>query len=692
MKNPEKKEYYPSGVMIYVFILSSVFVFLSASLYYVINVFLLWKANPFGLIASYDDLFPEILKSLFSRYFDFNGEWLNLAFKYSSFYQRVLLVISFLSIFSIGGFFYGLLAGTLTALYHCVRKRKEIALNSIVSGAFTLIFIIPLFFRIAINELSKGDIFGLFTSSTKILILLLLIISGMTVKTISDSDAGRNYLKKFFSLTTVNNRNIVKTPALILVLFAVIYATAFFGAQGNRNMGENIILISIDTLRADHLGCYGYGRDTSPGIDKLAENGIIYFNAVAASSWTLPSHMSIFTSLYPSEHGVVNSTLKLDDFKVTLPEVLKKNGYTNLGIISNRLVSSTYGFNRDFDFYDDESNITLVGKHAHWITDTVIQHFNKLRYVKKFFYFIHYNEIHYPYVPPAPLDRMFYPGYKGKVRGWGQRINRYFYSSIDNDDLRQFVSLYDGEIRYLDFHLNRLFQHLKETGLDKNTTIIITSDHGEEFKEHQMMFHAHSLYDELIRVPLIIVPSPRINMSQSGNVIDYPVSHIDIAPTVMGITGIDYKGNFQGIDLTDIQNKDFKRKVFSELPILPGLLPFKSPYSGITAVIGNEYKLIHSVYKDVQNDSSFPSCNAGIYKEKEQLGLYNMKNDKEEKTNLADSSEYAEILSDYKETLLKWIEEREILKKKLYSDAKEENKVILSNSEKEQLKTLGYFQ
>ncbi len=309
--------------------------------------------------------------------------------------------------------------------------------------------------------------------------------------------------------------------------------------------GPNIILVSIDTLRADHLGCYGSPRDTSPNIDRLARDGIRFRQAIAASSWTIPSTASMLTGLTPSRHGAikVHAGAVADDYP-TLAELLWDVGYDTAAFTEGGFLLPGFGFARGFDRYDAPSrgNGMLernLEETKHWID----QHQNR-----RFFLFFHTYAVHIPYAPPPPYDTMFDPGYQGPFAKAFTRDDQT--AHLQGDDLpmpvvRHLEALYDGGIRYLDARFEGLREHLESTGLASRTCIILTSDHGEEFREHGNLYHQHAkLFEELVRVPLIVWCPQRF---AGGRVIEEPVSGTDITPTILDLVGAAIPGELDGI-------------------------------------------------------------------------------------------------------------------------------------------------
>ncbi len=364
---------------------------------------------------------------------------------------------------------------------------------------------------------------------------------------------------------------------LFFVLFSAItgYFSFFtFNTSFYKCPDCNLILISIDTLRADHLGCYGYHRNTSPNIDQLAKEGILFENAFSQSYFTLPSHMSIFTSQYPSVHqmnDIENLSKYLPEYKTTLAEVLKKHGYTTVAFTGGGWVAPEFGFGQGFDNYTTINtfykNTELLDNVFRWLDNNQD---------KKFFMFIHTYTVHAPYIPPKPFKGMFDNNYSGNIADTIKKMNsvcenkscetpyEYFHSSINTSDPRDVyhvIALYDEGIRYVDYCIGKLLEKLKKLGLDRKTVIVLTSDHGEDLLEHGWIAEHHDLYDEQIHTPLIIkLP---YNISKK---VKKMVENIDIMPTVLHILDIPEKlSSMQG---ENVFSSLEKQEIFSEKSIL----------------------------------------------------------------------------------------------------------------------------
>ena len=289
----------------------------------------------------------------------------------------------------------------------------------------------------------------------------------------------------------------------------------------------NVLLLTIDTLRADHLGCYGYHGVETPHIDRLAEDGVLFINATCQVPLTLPSHCSILTGTYPMHHGVRdNAGFYLDDNKTTLAEILKNYGYATSGFIGAFVLDSRWGIDQGFDYYFDNFDLTkykfvsldAVQRRGEEVLDEAFLWWDKNGH-NKFFTWIHLYDPHTPYDPPEPYQSMF----RGKPYG-----------------------SYDGEIAYTDMLIGQLIAKLEEKGVLDNTLIIFTADHGEMLGEHRESCHGFFIYDAATRIPLIIKPP---TTALKGRVIETQVQSVDIVSTILHMLDIPIPGELQGQSL-----------------------------------------------------------------------------------------------------------------------------------------------
>jgi arylsulfatase A-like enzyme len=317
---------------------------------------------------------------------------------------------------------------------------------------------------------------------------------------------------------------------------------------------KGILLIVVDALRPDHLGAYGYPRSTSPTLDRLAAEGIVFEAAFSPCGWTRPSIASMFTGLYPSEHGLRERArrknqrfflTRLDQSLVTLAEILTDRGFDTLAVVANPHLGLGQGFEQGFsDYFDnDRSAAEILDRFIAW------------REEKKpapFFAYLHFMDVHWPYQPPAPYDRKFdSPGSSIDFAGLDWNLFRRQIRSGDirlsPEDLAAVQALYDGQIRYLD---DQLASALDRIGEDASSwLILITADHGEEFLEHGGMGHGPFLYDVHTRVPWIL----RLPHGYAGRgTVPWPVSTVDIMPTLVELAGGSMTGTGGGVSRLDL--------------------------------------------------------------------------------------------------------------------------------------------
>jgi hypothetical protein len=298
-----------------------------------------------------------------------------------------------------------------------------------------------------------------------------------------------------------------------------------------------LLWISQDALGADHLSPYGYTRDTSPFFTKLAKASVLFEDAVAPATWTLPSLASQFTSRYPPFHGAVGEDSARDESTPTLFEILSKNGFTVLGVTGNRYIGPYFHMVSGFDavFYTPGHGDSVVR-----LAEAAIDEWRGGDLVL----FVHFMDTHFPYEPPPPYDTAFDPDYKGLING------RNFFDarkSLTPRDVEHVRALYDGAALYADSEIEKLLMELEGRGVPKESVLVYSADHGEGFLEHGRFLHAGTVYRELTRVPLAL-RLPGIEPGRRQEV----VSLLDLAPTLLETLGIPRPGSFQGRSLVPL--------------------------------------------------------------------------------------------------------------------------------------------
>jgi len=318
--------------------------------------------------------------------------------------------------------------------------------------------------------------------------------------------------------------HMAKKYRLVILLTAILTVGAVtwcVRSGPRRGKVRNVVLISIDTCRADHLSCYGHSRQTTPNIDAVARDGVLFQRAQTTNCLTLPAHCSMLTGTRPTYHGVhLNQTYSLDDANVTLAEILQDQGYETGAFVGAFPLHSRFGLDQGFDTYDEQfskKNVkdSMDERDGQEVSRAALSWLEQRR-EKPFFLFVHYFDPHRPYDPPPR-----------------------FASRVGGDE-------YDGEIAYTDFCIGQIIDQLKQLDLFDSTLLIITADHGESLGEHKEDTHGFFIYQSTMRVPLI-VKSPGC---VTGQQIDDAVSLIDIVPTVLGSLGLGVPSQVQGVDLS----------------------------------------------------------------------------------------------------------------------------------------------
>jgi len=335
------------------------------------------------------------------------------------------------------------------------------------------------------------------------------------------------------------------------------------------------ILVLIDALRADHLGAYGSTRPLTPNLDAIAARSYVFENAWTTSSWTGAAVASLFTSRYPSAAGIGGRFSAMPDATVTFAELLTANGLECAAISTNGNAGSYFGFAQGFrSFEAPKLRRTVPGDRfplfpAEGVTDDALAWLRNRTEAGPFFLFLHYVDPHDPYLPPpGMLAEPEPPGRFGGHRLHLQKLAKTPPSERTQADLDRIRYLYAAEVRYTDIWIGKLLEGLEALGLGSKILLVITADHGEELFDHGGMGHGKHLYEEMLRVPLL-VSWPGMT-ERDGVRIAEPVSLIDVAPTILAAWGIAPPGEFQGRDLTSIA-RDPRRassgRVYAEMDL-----------------------------------------------------------------------------------------------------------------------------
>ncbi len=361
-----------------------------------------------------------------------------------------------------------------------------------------------------------------------------------------------------------------RTRATVAVAVAVALTVSACGSPNStpEPPQPDVLLISIDTLRADRLGCYGSERETSPTIDQLAREGVRFETVVSTTSWTLPAHAAMFTGLYDPAHGTTDVHLRLAQDYVTIAERLSSAGWRTVGFFGGPLLHPLFGLDQGFDLwiscmgtptsgmderYDPQVLFEVNARSHRDVTGprtvSAIREQLTADSDSPLLLFVHLWDPHYDYIPPAPYDRRFDPDYDGSLDASNFIHNPDVNPDMDPRDLEHLIALYDGEIRFTDEIVGEIIDTVDRARAGRSRLTIVTADHGEEFFEHGGKGHQATLFDESVLVPLILHWPGRL---PRGRLVIDPVSLVDIAPTIASLVELPAGPEIQGIDLTPL--------------------------------------------------------------------------------------------------------------------------------------------
>jgi len=469
-------------------------------------------------------------------------------------------------LFLIDGYFLcfllGLIPFALLYLISKIRGLKFLFKGGVIRSliAFNIILSILIYLIIPVNSVMPY----LLSMKGMLLMILLLLLSlagyvGMVMLVRWASERIGRRLKLVLG-------SVIITLGLVMVatgyLVGVIYEPDAYKHKEGDDQRLNVIIISIDTLRKDHLSCYGYEGCKTPNIDEFAGKCVVFENCIAPAPYTAPSMASILTGNYPTVHNCryIPKTPINQDIK-TISEILRVHGYHTEFYTANQAVDSARGFNRGFDYYESwsfsgdivyylpqrvfsvvERALIFFGAKSRvenfdkteWLSEKIAPRLVKLDRYAPFFLWFHFFDPHGPYFPPQE----FIPANKDervRLDSIKYELNKKRYDNCRGEK-EELIKLYDGDIQYVDHTLGELLRIIEEEGFFENTIVILTADHGEEFWEHNAFGHGHCLYPEVIRIPLMIYLPPSLGCV-SGRIYDY-VSLVDIAPTILDCMGL----------------------------------------------------------------------------------------------------------------------------------------------------------
>jgi len=510
------------------------------------------------------------------------------------------------------------------------------------------------------------------------------------------------WVRRIWPLTAYGQVRILLRPALGA---ACALALTFFFAQRPRlaeaaaarqNSGSTpVILISLDTVRADHMSVYGYERRNTPNLEKLAAEAEVYTRAVAAGDMTLSTHGSLFTGLFPSAHHAhyAEETPPLAADFQTLAETLRDKGYFTAAVVSNfGFLGYQFGLDQGFAHYDASEPVTpLAGGFPPYSLRTALREFAARfahhsildisyrnaaqinRAVLKLldaspnhghgtFLFINYMDAHWPYMPPPPFDKL-YPGKDdsfstARFIALRDEVNSGRRLSTESERAH-LISQYDGGIAYLDSEVGKLLDYLKQTGIYDKSLIIVTSDHGEAFGERGLLEHGVSVYQDQVWVPLIVKYPNR----RQKRVIEYPVSLVDVMPTVLDVVGVPIPAGVQGVSLR--AESPQPRRVFAE----------SFAYA--------EYMKLYPRFRRVER-ATYAGPRKLVISTAGKREFYDLQTDPGERRNILQLGGNAAEARGLESDLAQWL--KKIPRQKLGKTQK------LDNATLERLKSLGYVQ
>ena len=470
----------------------------------------------------------------------------------------------------------------------------------------------------------------------------------------------------------------IRRLVLLLVLASCLLGVV--SACGPDGPSRTVIVIFIDTLRADHLGCYGYDRPTSPHLDALAAAGVVFENTISQASWTLPSFMAVFTSQYQAAGKDSMNVRVLPESIPVMTEYFQEQGWATGGFVDAPFIGSKYKFDRGFDFFNEDIR---AGTKAHM---TKALEWLRKRRGRDRFVFLHTFDVHGPYTSPSPWDTLFVTPQdlvepeagqgvpvhaKGHVFG---HIPKYQYLEGHRNP-GYYVARYDGCVRWVDTVLGEFFDELKKDGLYDDALIVVSSDHGESLGEHHLYFDHGMVTDPVLRVPLIVkLPGNRhAGQRHSGQ-----VQLIDVMPTLMEYAGMEATYPLAGSSL---------------LPLMAGEIETTAvdaySYEGMMdqwSVRSADLKYVRKI-PGSRRVQAWQTCPDSDPQDRRAVveQLFDLKADPGELVDLA--TEFPELLRERAALVDSW-NEIEAARKSLIHDA---GSVELDEKTKQQLRSLGYL-
>ncbi len=381
--------------------------------------------------------------------------------------------------------------------------------------------------------------------------------------------------------------------ATTAVVLAVILVSVVGCAPADQEtvVPRNFLLITLDTLRADHLGCYGWGPNTSPALDRFAESSTVFLDVTCSMPTTLPSHVSIFTGLPPAVHGVTRNGMVPERDLVTVFDRFGERGVRTAAIVSAGVLQDRFLTGLGFEqLIFDRSHPDVFQVPGDVVSDNAVRWLDRYG-DQAFALWLHYFDPHEPYDPPGEFAEAFVGEYNGPLADdletdWLVSLNDpEVVAALSDDDRQHIVNLYDAEIAFLDRQLERVFRHLEDRGLLETTMVVIVGDHGQAHGENGFWGHGERLLEPVIKVPMMM----RLPGQEMGNTVATAVETLDVAPTVVEVFGLPEMMQRPGRSLVDaldgrgietLERRIVVRRSYSDVPVRRGLVVHRGETKG----------------------------------------------------------------------------------------------------------------
>ena len=487
-----------------------------------------------------------------------------------------------------------------------------------------------------------------------------------------------------------DNMTRIYKVALYSVLAVVMLIVGYFVVVSRKEQSCNVLLITIDALRADHLGCYGYRLETSPTIDRLAKEGIRFTDCTVQWPKTTQSMASMLTGMYPKTSGIRAFGSRLSSSFNVLSEVFRENGYRTGAVVANFNIGKKFGFDQGFDrfveswqeawkkyapgkAFENRRGKVKMFTNATIVTDQAVKWLIDTRESKKpFFLWLHYMDPHGPYIPPRAYEKYFVDAHESEQIVLSKLPKYQLYKDRENGqavtDIGFYRTMYDREIRYLDDELARLFEKVKQLEGSRKTVIVFAADHGESLGEHDYYLeHGKFSYQPCAHIPLIII---KVGVLAQAKTIKEPVGLIDMPVTLLELVDIKVPKTFEGRSLLDMMLGE-KNASVPEYTFMETGYDIKHPQ---LTVRHGRWKLIH-----VQSQLDLAAMTGSEYE------LYDVYSDPQELNNLA--TQKPTITNALSKILHKWYASGS----KHVNEASEVDFNTLDDKTKEMLRSLGYL-